>query len=34
MIRLDSDATEEFVEILRNGSIKQVIYTSYLEVAK
>lgn len=33
-VRLDSDATEEFVEILRNGSIKQVIYTSYLEVAK
>lgn len=33
-IRLDSDATEEFIEILRNGSIKQVMYTSYLEVAK
>lgn len=33
-IRLDSGATEEFIEILKNGSIKQVIYTSYIEVVK
>lgn len=32
-IRLDSDTNEEFVQMLKNGSIKQVTYSSYLEIA-